>query len=218
MACFGPTELVLVAPYKEPNAEAYNWSCHGKEILEHSRTVDTLEEALLGANMTVGFTRRAGRHRHKMESLQDFSQEINQATDPGTVALLFGNEESGLSNDELDGCHRLVTIPSLGSLNLAHSVSLALYDILCRTRPVPGHRPKELASPELRTNMMRAVRGHLEVMGYPYHRASLEEETAKFADILERAELETWETNFICGMFKHLRIKFEQLHNKTEEK
>ncbi len=51
-------------------------------------------------------------------------------------------------------------------------------------------------------------------MGYPFHQASLEEEMTKLSDILERAELEEWETNFLGGMFKHLRIQFERARDR----
>jgi len=209
MACFGLADLVLVTPYRQPAEEARNWSCHGLPILEGCRQVESLEEALRGINLAAGLTRRAGKRRHRMLSPKDFKTQILPRSLPCRVALVFGTEESGLSNEELDLCHRLVRIPSLGSLNLSHAVTLMLYELFGREEPVrsgKGHRP---AAPELRRRMLDALAGHLRAMGYPFHQASLEEEMTKLADILERAELEEWETNFLGGMFKHLRVQFE---------
>lgn len=210
MACFGPTDLVLVTPRRPPAEEARNWACHGLPILEACRVAGSLDEALEGVNLAVGLTRRAGKRRHRMLSPKDFKTEVLPRSLPGRVALVFGTEESGLSNEELDRCHRLVRIPSRGSLNLSHAVSLVLYELFGREEPIRPKRGPQPASPELRRRMLDALAGHLRGMGYPFHQASLEEEMTKLADILERAELEEWETNFLGGMFKHLRIQFER--------
>lgn len=210
MACFGLADLVLVTPYRQPGEDARNWACHGTPVLEGCRLAASLDEALEGVNLAVGLTRRAGKRRHRMLSPRDFKTEVLPRSLPGRVALVFGTEERGLSNDELDRCHRLVRIPSQGSLNLAHAVTIMLYELFGREEPVRSGKGHQPASPELRRRMLDALAGHLRVMGYPFHQASLEEEMTKLADILERAELEEWETNFLGGMFKHLRVQFER--------
>ncbi|MGI5844619.1 MAG: RNA methyltransferase [Candidatus Xenobium sp.] len=210
MVCFGVQELVLVTPYRQPAEEARNWACHGLPVLEGSRIASSLDEALEGVNLVAGLTRRAGKRRHRMLSPVEFKTRILPRSLPCRLALVFGTEESGLSNEELDRCHRLVKIPSRGSLNLAHAVSLMLYELFGRAETISSTRTARLASPELRRKMLDALAGHLQAMGYPFHQASLEEEMTKLSDILERAELEEWETNFLGGMFKHLRIQFER--------
>lgn len=218
MLCFGVKELVLVAPRTQPAETARNWSCHGRPILDAAIQVPTLADALSDVNLAIGFTRRCGRTRHKLLSLPALYDELNADPEPGRIALVFGNEESGLSNEELEGCRRLVTIPSEGSLNLSHSVSLALYELFGRRKPVPGTRPKKLASAEHRQLLMTALSKYLGAMGYPPQRGtSLTKEMSRFADILDRAQLEEWEINFLGGMFKHLYVKFSSLQEPAAE-
>lgn len=216
MSCFGLADLVLVTPFRKPAQEARNWACQGGPVLESLRIVESLDEALEGINLAAGLTRRAGKRRHRMLSPRDFRTQVLPRSLPGRLALVFGTEETGLSKDELDRCHRLVRIPTLGSLNLSHAVSLMLYELFGREEAVRSGKPRQVASPELRRRTMDALAGHLRVMGYPHHQASLEEEMTKLGDILERADLEEWETNFLLGMFKHLRIMFERASGKDK--
>jgi TrmH family RNA methyltransferase len=219
MTCFGINHLVLVNPVNEPGVTAYNWACHGSEILDNLKQVNSLAEALQDVNLAFGFTRRCGKRRHKLLSLPSLKQELDVAPCPGRAALVFGNEKSGLSNEELEGCHRLVTIPSHGSLNLSHSVSLALYELFGRGLEVPGVYNKKLASAEKRHSLMLAVAKYLQAMGYPPQRgASPLEEIAKFTDILDRAQLEEWEIGYIGGMFKHLYTKFSECTSANSAK
>lgn len=210
MSCFGLTDLVLVTPYRQPAQEARNWACQGEPLLDAVAIVDSLDAALEGINLAAGLTRRAGKRRHRMLSPRDFKTDILPRSLPGRIALVFGTEETGLSKEELDRCHRLVRIPTLGSLNLAHAVTIMLYELFGREEIVQSGKGHRAAPPELRRKMMDALAGHLRVMQYPHHQASLEEEMTKLGDILERADLEEWETNFLLGMFKHLRIMFQR--------
>ncbi len=212
MACFGLSRLILVNPLAEPGTEARNWACaHGVPVLESAVTVSTLAEALQGVTLAAGFTRREGHDRHQMMSLPEFHQHLRDNPNLGGLALVFGNEESGLSNAETDACHKLVNIPSFGSLNLAHAVSLGLYELFARERaPELVHSEQhELASPALRQSLVKAIGEHLAAMGYPSHRSTLTAEMVKMANLLERARLEKWEVNYLGGMFKQLRSHFE---------
>ena len=218
MACFGLDQLILVDPLAEPGVEAGNWACaHGTPVLQACSIVPTLDKALQGVTLAAGFTRREGHDRHQMMSLPEFHGHLLDNPQLGGLALVFGNEESGLSNAETDACHKLVNIPSLGSLNLAHAVSLALYELFARERaPELVHsETHELASPELRQSLVKAIGEHLAAMGYPSHRSTLTAEMVKFANLLERARLEKWEVNYLGGMFKQLRNNCEKRSAET---
>lgn len=210
MACFGLADLVLVTPYRQPAEEARAWACQGGPVLDSVRIVESLDLALEGVNLAAGLTRRRGKRRHRMLSPREFKRDVLPRSLPGRIALVFGTEETGLSKEELDRCHRLVRIPSLGSLNLSHAVSVMLYELFGTEEAVPSGNTAALASPDSRRKTMDAIAGHLRVMEYPFHEATLEEEMTKLSDILERAALEEWETKFLLGMFKHLRIQFQR--------
>ena len=218
MACFGLQRLILVDPLHAPDQEARNWSCHGAPLLERCEIMPSLAQALEGVTLAAGFTRREGKDRHQMMSLPEFHEHLKNSPNLGGLALVFGNEESGLTNEETDACHKLVNIPSLGSLNLSQAVSLGLYELFCRERaPELVHSERhELASPELRQSLVKAISGHLAAMNYPHHRASLTEEMVKLANLLERAKLEKWEVNYLGGMFKHLRNYCDSLKSESQ--
>ena len=217
MMCFGAERLILVNPRCQLTSTAYNWACHAHHILDSCRQVDALAEAIEDCNVVLGFTRRWGKRRHKLYSLEKIHAELEAHPQPGKVALVFGNEESGLSNEELEACQRLVTIPTQGSLNLSHSVSLALYELFGRQRPIPGAYAKKLADAQRRKLMMQAIGQYLQALGEPPQRgASSLEELGKLADIFDRAQLEEWEVNYLAGMFKHLYVKFQNLSHLQE--
>lgn len=214
MSCFGVKELVLVTPRRGPTEESYNWAVHGKAILNKCRTVDSLGEALADVNLSLGLTRRSGKRRFRLSSSRALAERILPKYLPARVALVFGNEESGLSTDELDLCNRRVQIPTHpehGSLNLAHAVTVMLYELLGRDRPTASFKAARPATPSSRAGMLAEMREGLRSVGYPGHNATLEEEIGKLSDIFNRAALEEWEVNFLLGIVRHLKkVQSEQ--------
>jgi len=133
VANFGPCELVLVAPEKpsllvHPDFEQM---AHGVEdIAAKVRVVPTLAEALAECTASVGFTARARDHRELVDWRAARAGITARASDPGQrLALVFGNEETGLSAAETEPLGELVRIPTSGehsSLNLAMAVGVVL--------------------------------------------------------------------------------------------
>jgi TrmH family RNA methyltransferase len=132
-ANFGPCELVLVHPEKpsilvHPDFEQMS---HGVEAAtERVRVVPTLAEALSDCTYSVGFTARSRDHR-ELHDWRSVREALTARTaDPGQrVALVFGNEETGLSAEETAPLAELVRIPTSdehGSLNLAMAAGLVL--------------------------------------------------------------------------------------------
>lgn len=147
MKTMGLTRLVLVAPRFFPDPEAVTLASGASDILEQARVVDTLDEALAGCSYSLAVSARA-RDLGPPPMLaragaQDLYAQALQSA--GEVALVFGNETSGLSNDEVQRCHGAVMIaanPDYSSLNLAAAVQVLAYEL--RTAafqglpPVPG--------------------------------------------------------------------------------
>ena len=132
MKNFGVRDLRLVAP-----AEYDAWRIAGiahrtSDILKRVKQYDTLSAALSDCVHVAGFTARGRTAKRNAQRPREAAAEITALGDSGTVALLFGREDRGLSNEALDLCHRLVTIPSepgYASLNLAHAVVVMLYEL-----------------------------------------------------------------------------------------
>jgi TrmH family RNA methyltransferase len=151
MKNMGLSRLVLVQPRDFPSAEALARAAGAVDILAGARIVSTLEEALDGCSLVLG---TSARNRHIPWPLLDprecaaaCMEQIEQA---GEVALVFGREDSGLSNDELQRCHFHVHIPSdpeFSSLNLATAVQVLTYEVRMAWLAAQG-RPTKMAKQE----------------------------------------------------------------------
>ena len=134
MKNFGYTDLVLVNPCKL-EGQARAMSSHARDVLEGARVTSTLDEAVKGANLLIGTTGvaslKGGEHirlplytvREVKEKLKDYS---------GTVAILFGREDSGFRNEELKSFDMLITVPTseiYPIMNLSHAVAVVLYEL-----------------------------------------------------------------------------------------
>lgn len=145
---FGPCELWLVAPERpsvlvHPDFEQMS---HGaEEARDRIVVVDTIEEALADVSHAVGFSARVRGHRVRRDWREACGALVALGDDPqARLALVFGNEVTGLTCAETDRCHELVHVRTSGehtSLNLALSVGIALVDLFTGTEvqgPEPG--------------------------------------------------------------------------------
>ena len=132
MKTMGFDELVLVAPRHFPDPDATAMAAGAQDVLAAARGVDTLDAALAGSTLAAGFSARGRELSHPPVALREAASELVALSAQGTVALVFGNETSGLTNDELLRCQRLVRIPAnpaYPSLNLAAAVMVACYEL-----------------------------------------------------------------------------------------
>jgi TrmH family RNA methyltransferase len=119
-------------PRRFPDAEAVALASGATAILDNARVVATLEEALAGSILTVGLSGRPREFAGRVLALRDAAAESIAHAAHGDVALVFGTEMSGLSNDELARCAVIATIPAnpdYASLNLAAAVQVVAYEL-----------------------------------------------------------------------------------------
>jgi tRNA/rRNA methyltransferase len=146
-ANMGCPNLILVAPrdYDPLRASALATG-HGAAVLAAARVCETLPEALAGFEKTYGTTARVGGWRKATASPAQAAPEIAlDLAEGGRVALVFGPEEAGLTNEETCLLGTLVTIPTesgASSLNLAQAVLLVLYEIFLASREAPAREPR----------------------------------------------------------------------------
>ncbi|MBA4063375.1 MAG: hypothetical protein C0501_06615 [Isosphaera sp.] len=135
MRNFGLADLVLVAPYTSPdNPEARRLATHGEPILDAARVVPDLGAALADCVLTLATSAlTAGVVRRGMTGTPaGLMPRLVAAADGGPVALVFGPEPHGLTNDEIGRCHGLVHIPvdpDYPALNLAQAAVVCLYEL-----------------------------------------------------------------------------------------
>ncbi|HEY5999051.1 MAG TPA: RNA methyltransferase [bacterium] len=141
MANMGLSRLVLVRPVDFLVPDAYRMALAAKPILEGAVVADDLGAALAGFGFVAGTTRRGGSGRRGRVTPRALAAEVCGLEGSDEAALLFGREDSGLTNEELQYCQRLVTIPSsagFGSLNLAQSVLVLAYELFLATGAADG--------------------------------------------------------------------------------
>lgn len=170
MKNMGLRSLHLVRP-AEFDAHRITGIAHRSEdVVEAARITDTLEDALADAVFVVGTTARARTARRNYVRPRKLAPELVDRAREGRVALLFGREDRGLSNEALDLCHRVAIVPTdpeYSSLNLAQACLLLCYEVFLAAGggrdPLPeGKREGEPASQADLAEMYGALESGLE--------------------------------------------------------
>jgi tRNA/rRNA methyltransferase len=135
MRNMGLSRLVLVAPEADPNApEARRLSTQGENVLDGAHTVAELGDALAECVFVVGTSARTGGpyRRQTVVGPDQIMPLIVSRINSGPVALVFGPEPSGLTDEEVTRCHFLIHIPTdeaYPALNLAQAVAICTYEL-----------------------------------------------------------------------------------------
>jgi tRNA (cytidine32/uridine32-2'-O)-methyltransferase len=128
----GFQRLALVAPQRFPHAEAVAMAAGAVAELDSAVVTPTLIEAVADCTLVLGCTARKRVVQLEEQSPREAATRALAASAYGEVAIVFGNERTGLENDELMSCHAAVHIPSVddfSSLNLAQAVQLLAYEL-----------------------------------------------------------------------------------------
>lgn len=130
---FGFDRLDLVAPREGADHEAaLRMAVDAADVLAAARTHATLDDALDGAATVVGTSRRMGKHRQPHDRLDDLAPRIAGLALRGEVALVFGREDHGLSDADLDRCTHLAYVPTdeaYPALNVAQTIAIVAYEV-----------------------------------------------------------------------------------------
>jgi tRNA/rRNA methyltransferase len=132
MYTMGLSRLALVAPRQFPHPDAETLAAGGAALLHAASVHDGLDAALAGATLAIGLSARPREFAGTAVPVRAGALEAIRCAARGDVALVFGNEMSGLSNEELARCQIVATIPgALGrsSLNLGAAVQVVAYEL-----------------------------------------------------------------------------------------
>jgi len=146
MANFGFSCLRVVAPYDVAFREARS-AVGAASLLRSAKEYSTVAEAVADCRLVVGTTSVGRRElQHSLRRLENGARLIRSALGADPVALLFGSEKFGLSNEDLSHCHWLMRIPTVSqelSMNLGQAVALCLYE-LARDPKATVARPEKV--------------------------------------------------------------------------
>lgn len=132
MKTMGLTNLYLVNPLVKPDSQAIALAAGASDIIGNASIVDTLDDALAGCRLVVGTSARSRTLQWPMLEPRECGVKMTQEAAQSPVALVFGRERVGLTNEELQKCHYHVAIPAnpdYSSLNLAMAVQILAYEI-----------------------------------------------------------------------------------------
>ncbi len=133
LANFGLTEMAVVAPFEPTWNEARTSAVGGETVIAEARSLPTLLEATADATLVLGTTTGSRRNLgREVLTLPELSAWLRRRKARGKAALVFGSEKTGLSNDDMTGCHALVRIPTAPdcpSMNLGQAVAVCLYEL-----------------------------------------------------------------------------------------
>ncbi len=156
----GFERLELVLPARFPDREASALAAGADEVLAQAGQHAELIDGLAGCSLVLGLSaRRRGVNLPEIAPREAARQALAAAARGEQVALVFGNERTGLENEELARCHAMVRIPSVddfSSLNLSQAVQVMAYELRMAmleetpesTLPVPDQQPAEAAQME----------------------------------------------------------------------
>ena len=132
MKNMGLSELVLVNPRYFPHADATARASGAEDLLQHAEVAANLTEAIADCSYVAGASARPRTIGWPTMTPRECAERLSRESREGTVAVVFGPEKAGLTNDDLDRCHTLVTIPAapgFSSLNLAMAVQILSYEL-----------------------------------------------------------------------------------------
>jgi len=157
MANMGLSDLAVVAPRNLDLDEARMMACHATDILDGRSEFGTLAEAVADCGLVMVTTAREGLYRRHAKTPREWAGKALEAAGTGKVALVFGREDNGLSNEELELATQIIRIPTTPeypSLNLAQAVMVCCYELFVAngTYEPPVEKTPEAPS-ELRERM-----------------------------------------------------------------
>jgi TrmH family RNA methyltransferase len=208
---FGFGRLDVVAPREGPDhEEAVRMAVDAADVLAAARTHATLDEALDGAATVVGTSRRMGKHRSPHQPVDALAPLLAGLAARGDVALVFGREDHGLSDADLDRCTHLAYVPTHAAypaLNVAQTIAIVAYE-LRRAIDAAGPQAEDPDDEPLVDHAGReAMYAHLEeallAIGF-LKTGQLEGMMRRLRRILSRAELSAGDVDVVRGIARQI--------------
>ncbi|EOC1280305.1 tRNA (cytosine(32)/uridine(32)-2'-O)-methyltransferase TrmJ [Cronobacter turicensis] len=209
MKTMGLTNLWLVNPLVKPDSQAIALAAGASDVIGNASIVDTLDEALAGCSLVVGTSARSRTLPWPMLDPRECGLKSVSEAAHAPVAIVFGRERVGLTNDELQKCHYHVAIaanPEYSSLNLAMAVQVVAYEVrmawlATQDAQAPVHVEEETPYPLV--DDLERFYGHLEqvLLTTGFIRASHPGQVMnKLRRLFTRARPESQELNILRGM------------------
>lgn len=217
--------LYLVSPENYPSPEASDRAVGADDVLQDAVICSSLDEALQGCHLVIGTSARQRRIEWPTLDPTVGARRLIDGAQQGSVALLFGQERTGLINSELDRCHFMLSIPAdkhYSSLNLASAVQILAYEIyraFIADKSASASQAEsaiDLASHEDMLGFYRHMEEVLREIGFldPHNPRYLMRRVMR---LFNRTGLDRNELNILRGIFTAVQQYKNNLDKKTQE-
>lgn len=209
----GFTNLILVNPARL--TEEARWlAWRSEDVLEKAEVLGDLEQALSDKALVVGTTRRRGAKRGAILDVREGVKRIFEVAQDNRVAILFGREDKGLFNEEVEKCGFLMTIPSSElqpSLNLSQAVMIVAYELM-RVEEIRDYHIERQFYVDQREldKLYERIREVLKKTGYIPQDEHIERSIVNnFKHLFGRTGLTFWELKLLHGLISHIDELYE---------
>ena len=194
---------------------------HAGPIFDKAKFYSSIKEATADCTVCAGTTRRSGKKRGKLLLPEEFADQMSSVTEEGAkIAIVFGNERTGLTDEQLDQCTAGITIPSsnnFGSLNLSHAVQIICYHLfrkklLERTGSYKGVTPVTL---ERIDQAVQNITDDMEHIGF-FKMPGREDMENFWRSVLSRAAVSEGEAKYLEKIFSKIAGLSEKKKNMIE--
>jgi TrmH family RNA methyltransferase len=218
MKNMGFKKLALVNPV-EPADDACRFAHNALDVLNRAAVYPTLETAIAKDSIIVGTTRRKGRHRGLIYNVDDGAKKIRELATSNKIAILFGREDRGLYNEEVEECGFLLSIPVSSeqpSLNLGQAVLIVAYELSCaeyrKSALITARVNEVLISNEELKNLYARLAATLEKLDYlpKGDRDLAKKMMMNIKHFIGRAGLTSWECNMLHGICTRIERMIKQ--------
>src|SRR6202140_4456622 len=220
MSNFGVRRLRVVNPYEKAFREARS-AVGAAGLLAKAEQFDGVAEAVADCRLVVGTTAVGRRDlQHRLRGLVEGGRQIKRQLGSAPVALLFGSERYGLSNEELSHCHWLMRIPTRdehGSMNLGQAVAVCLYELVRGRKTATAKTAEKKVKAADSGEVERLTQVLLDVLqnsGYVKPRAVAADE--KLRRLVRRMELNSNDAEVLVGMIRQIAWKL-RANEKSKE-
>lgn len=207
MKNFGLSDLWIVNPKTPISIEARAFAMHGFDVLRKARIVRTLNRALKGVDLVVGTSSVAATSTSNLSRVSITPAELAEKIRAfkGNVGIIFGRESSGLSNEEVEACDFMVTIPAnrdYNVLNIASAASIIFYEIF---QERSGGRRLELASKPAKDQLLLHFDRLVKRSAVQQHKRRLTHRA--FRNVISRSFISKREASLLLGVFRKASAK-----------
>ncbi len=209
----GFKNLELLNP-PERFAEGHDFwlACHAEDVLKEAEVYKEFKDAIADKALVVGATRRIGKKRGLFYPVEEAAERIRRAAEKNPVALLFGREDRGLTNEEVEECGFLLYIPTseeAPSLNLAQAVLIVAYEL--SRAELKAELPELVPYKELQA-LFGHIRKTLKLLDYiPRGDKDLEARIMRnLKHLLGRSGLAPWEVRMLHGICSQIERKIRE--------